>query len=140
MPSSESRSERWLLCQESLIDGERQYYFSNLPPDTPLNQIRDRSPRSSRTALQLWDPITAAWLNSWLLAVQTLLTVAADPVITGCTIVRSTGRESPGAVVDPGTGELALGDEGLAGAYIASGGWVMQYSQERFTDDFSDLR
>jgi SRSO17 transposase len=31
-----SRSERWLLCQESLVDGERQYYFSNLPPDTPL--------------------------------------------------------------------------------------------------------
>ena len=32
-----------------------------------------------------------------------------------------------------------VGDEGLAGAYIASGGWVMQYSQERCTDDFSDL-
>jgi SRSO17 transposase len=31
-----SRSERWLLCQESLIDGERRYYFSNLPPETPL--------------------------------------------------------------------------------------------------------
>ncbi len=31
-----SRRERWLLCQESLIDGERQYYVSNLPPDTPL--------------------------------------------------------------------------------------------------------
>ena len=31
-----SRSERWLLCQESLVDGERQYYFSNLPLDTPL--------------------------------------------------------------------------------------------------------
>src|SRR5262249_40048877 len=24
-----SRSERWLLCQESIVDGERQYYFSN---------------------------------------------------------------------------------------------------------------
>lgn len=34
-----SRSERWLLCQESLIDGERQYYFSNLPPDTPLTTL-----------------------------------------------------------------------------------------------------
>src|SRR5687767_4346345 len=34
-----SRSERWLLCQESLIDGERQYYFSNLPPDTPLKTL-----------------------------------------------------------------------------------------------------
>jgi SRSO17 transposase len=31
-----SRSERWLLCQESLVDGERQYYFSNLPAATPL--------------------------------------------------------------------------------------------------------
>jgi SRSO17 transposase len=31
-----SRSERWLLCQESLVDGDRQYYFSNLPPDTSL--------------------------------------------------------------------------------------------------------
>ena len=31
-----SRSERWLLCQESLFDGDRQYYFSNLPADTPL--------------------------------------------------------------------------------------------------------
>jgi len=32
-----------------------------------------------------------------------------------------------------------VGDEGLAGAYIASGGWVRQYSQERCTDDFGDL-
>jgi len=34
-----SRSERWLLCQESLVDRERQYYFSNLPPDTPLKAL-----------------------------------------------------------------------------------------------------
>lgn len=34
-----SRSERWLLCQQSLIDGERQYYFSNLPSDTPLKTL-----------------------------------------------------------------------------------------------------
>lgn len=32
----QSRSERWLLCQESLIDGDRQYYFSNLPAETSL--------------------------------------------------------------------------------------------------------
>ena len=31
------------------------------------------------------------------------------------------------------------GDEGLSGAYIASGGWVAQHSRERYTDDFSDL-
>ena len=35
----QSRSERWLLCQESLVDGERQYYFSNLPPTTPLKTL-----------------------------------------------------------------------------------------------------
>ena len=34
-----SRSDRWLLCQESLVDGERQYYFSNLPPTTPLQAL-----------------------------------------------------------------------------------------------------
>ena len=34
-----SRSERWLLCQESLVDGERQYYFSNLPPTTRLTTL-----------------------------------------------------------------------------------------------------
>ena len=34
-----SRSERWLLCQESLIDDERQYYVSNLPRDTPLQTL-----------------------------------------------------------------------------------------------------
>jgi SRSO17 transposase len=34
-----SRSDRWLLCQESLTDGARQYYFSNLPPDTPLQTL-----------------------------------------------------------------------------------------------------
>lgn len=34
-----SRSDRWLLCQESLIDGDRQYYFSNLPPTTPLKTL-----------------------------------------------------------------------------------------------------
>jgi SRSO17 transposase len=36
---AKSRSERWLLCQESLVDGERQYYFSNLPPATPLKTL-----------------------------------------------------------------------------------------------------
>ena len=34
-----SRSARWLLCQESLIDGERQYYVSNLPPTTSLQTL-----------------------------------------------------------------------------------------------------
>jgi SRSO17 transposase len=34
-----SRSERWLLCQESLVDGERQYYFSNLPRETTLKTL-----------------------------------------------------------------------------------------------------
>jgi SRSO17 transposase len=34
-----SRSERWLLCQESLVDDERQYYFSNLPPATTLKVL-----------------------------------------------------------------------------------------------------
>ena len=34
-----SRGERWLLCQESLVDGERSYYFSNLPPTTPLKTL-----------------------------------------------------------------------------------------------------
>jgi SRSO17 transposase len=34
-----SRGERWLLCQESLIDGERQYYFSNLPATTSLTAL-----------------------------------------------------------------------------------------------------
>jgi len=35
----QSRSERWLLCQASLIDDDRQYYFSNLPPTTPLTTL-----------------------------------------------------------------------------------------------------
>lgn len=34
-----SRSERWLLCQESLVDDDRQYYFSNLPSTTPLKTL-----------------------------------------------------------------------------------------------------
>lgn len=34
-----SRSDRWLLCQESRVDGERQYYFSNLPATTPLKTL-----------------------------------------------------------------------------------------------------
>ena len=34
-----SRSERWLLCQASLVDDDRQYYFSNLPPTTPLKTL-----------------------------------------------------------------------------------------------------
>jgi len=36
---SKSRGERWLLCEESLTDGERKYYFSNLPPSTPLRTL-----------------------------------------------------------------------------------------------------
>jgi SRSO17 transposase len=36
---AKSRSERWLLCQESLSDDERQYYVSNLPPTTPLKTL-----------------------------------------------------------------------------------------------------
>lgn len=34
-----SRGDRWLLCQESLADGERKYYFSNLPPTTSLRRL-----------------------------------------------------------------------------------------------------
>jgi SRSO17 transposase len=34
-----SRGDRWLLCQESLADRERKYYFSNLPPTTPLRRL-----------------------------------------------------------------------------------------------------
>ncbi len=40
-----SRSERWLLCQESLVDGERQYYFSNLPPD---HAVQDPGPHCAQ--------------------------------------------------------------------------------------------
>lgn len=36
---AKSRSERWLLCQESLVDGERSYYVSNLPSATPLRTL-----------------------------------------------------------------------------------------------------
>jgi len=36
---AKSRSERWLLCQESLVDGDRQYYVSNLPSDTALKTL-----------------------------------------------------------------------------------------------------
>ncbi len=34
-----SRGDRWLVCQESLADGERQYYVSNLPETTPLRRL-----------------------------------------------------------------------------------------------------
>lgn len=34
-----SRGARWLLCEESLTTGERKYYFSNLPPETPLQTL-----------------------------------------------------------------------------------------------------
>jgi SRSO17 transposase len=34
-----SRSARWLLCQESLVEGARDYYFSNLPAETPLTTL-----------------------------------------------------------------------------------------------------
>lgn len=36
---AKSRSERWLLCQASLVDGERQSDFSNLPSTTPLRTL-----------------------------------------------------------------------------------------------------
>ena len=36
---AKSRSERWLLCQESLVDGDRQYSVSNLPADTALKTL-----------------------------------------------------------------------------------------------------
>ncbi len=34
-----SRGDRWLVCQQSLADGERKYYFSNFPETTPLRQL-----------------------------------------------------------------------------------------------------
>jgi SRSO17 transposase len=34
-----SRGERWLLCEESLTDGERKYHFSNCPPTTSLRAL-----------------------------------------------------------------------------------------------------
>lgn len=36
---AKSRAARWLLCQESLVDGERTYSFSNLPPSAPLRTL-----------------------------------------------------------------------------------------------------
>lgn len=36
---AKSRGERWLICQESLADGERKYYFSNLPATTSLRRL-----------------------------------------------------------------------------------------------------
>ena len=36
---AKSRGERWLLCEESLTDGERKYYFSNEAPDIPLRTL-----------------------------------------------------------------------------------------------------
>jgi SRSO17 transposase len=36
---AKSRGDRWLVCEESLSDGERKYYFSNCPPETPLRTL-----------------------------------------------------------------------------------------------------
>lgn len=36
---AKSRGERWLLCEESLTDGERKYYFSNCAPEAPLRTL-----------------------------------------------------------------------------------------------------
>jgi SRSO17 transposase len=36
---AKSRGERWLVCEESLTDGERKYYFSNCPPETSLRTL-----------------------------------------------------------------------------------------------------
>jgi hypothetical protein len=36
---AKSRGERWLLCEESLTEGERKYYFSNCPPSTSLRAL-----------------------------------------------------------------------------------------------------
>ena len=36
---AKSRSERWLLCQESLVDGERQVLLQQLPATTPLRTL-----------------------------------------------------------------------------------------------------
>ena len=36
---TQSRGERWLLCEESLTDGERKYYLANHPPDTSLRTL-----------------------------------------------------------------------------------------------------
>jgi SRSO17 transposase len=34
-----SRSDRWLVCQESVGGGDRKYYFSNFPDTTPLRHL-----------------------------------------------------------------------------------------------------
>jgi SRSO17 transposase len=36
---AKSRGDRWLICQESFADGERKYYFSNLPAATSLRRL-----------------------------------------------------------------------------------------------------
>ena len=48
---AKSRGERWLLCEESLTDGERQYYFSNGPPETPRRTLAARA--RSRWAIEV---------------------------------------------------------------------------------------
>lgn len=46
-----ARAECWLLCQESLTDGERKYYFSNFPGETPLHTLAEIA--RSRWAIEL---------------------------------------------------------------------------------------
>jgi SRSO17 transposase len=36
---AKSRGDRWLVCEESLTDGERKYYFSNCAPETSLRTL-----------------------------------------------------------------------------------------------------
>jgi SRSO17 transposase len=36
---AKSRGDRWLVCEESLTDGERKYYFSNCAPETSLSTL-----------------------------------------------------------------------------------------------------
>jgi len=51
-------------------------------------------------------------------------------------VLRLSYTDESGQVVD--LTEAGLGE--LSGWYMGSGGWRARYSQERFVDDFGDLR
>ena len=63
MPVPKSRGGRWSLCQESLIDDERQYDVSKLTPTSPLPTLVRLARSCCAIEVQYRDLGTELWLD-----------------------------------------------------------------------------
>lgn len=111
-----------------------------------VRSVRDASVRNCDVLLQpnAGAPVARRWkaLGCSAEALATITPDAVDETVFNLLVAIDQGLLRLKFVSDSGR-EVDLTEEGggeLAGWYMGSGGWRAMFSEERFVDDFSDLR